>query len=617
MRFEGLCEEKIVFAENLLSKLNFDKNTDYNITFEKGNGLRVAKNGTKITVNYNNDSQLFRSLLLLSELIFDNKDAEICESENFETAGIMLDMSRAGVISVDTLKEYIEYMALCGLNALMLYMEDVYEVDGLLYFGYMRGRYTKEELKEIDCYGKKYGIEVIPCIQTLGHFEQYIKWMEGKKLSDTATVMMPENEEVYIFIEKLISTVSECFETRKIHIGMDEAWGMGTGNYLKEKGYKNGTEIFCEHIKRVKEITDKYNLEPMIWSDMYFRLSSKKGKYRDKDVKIPDYVKKLLPENVSITYWDYYNTEKEWYHHMLSKHKEITEKVIFAGGIWLWAGMLPDYVHTIKSASAAIEVCRELNIKDIYGTVWCDDGCETDARFSLPGCVLYGEYFYNKNISEDELNKKLKVLFNAEYSDFTDISKALYPFGEFIYRENILNIKQIVYNDILCGLADYDMMDEKLISLYEGLYDKYDTLSEKEGYFKEHFKYVAVLCRLAAHKIEMTIKLHNGYKKNKELLYEVKDELFELLETDFKELKSIHYKLWHKTYRPFGFEIVDGRYGMKLERIKTAKLRIEEYLNGEIQSLPELCEERLPFANENFLANWHSGISSSYLVKGY
>ena len=32
----------------------------------------------------------------------------------------------------------------------MLYTEDTYEVDGQPYFGYMRGRYSKEEMKEID-----------------------------------------------------------------------------------------------------------------------------------------------------------------------------------------------------------------------------------------------------------------------------------------------------------------------------------------------------------------------------------------------------------------------------------------------------------------------------------
>ena len=38
-------------------------------------------------------------------------------------------------------------MSLMGQNRCMLYTEDTYEVDGYKYFGYLRGKYSKEELK--------------------------------------------------------------------------------------------------------------------------------------------------------------------------------------------------------------------------------------------------------------------------------------------------------------------------------------------------------------------------------------------------------------------------------------------------------------------------------------
>ncbi len=617
MIINGINETEKRSVLVLLEKLKTINFSKIEFNFRKDINFVVEKKDNVINVAYTTKANIFRSLLISAVMITEDRDGKVCEKQQFETCGIMLDMSRGGVMTVEAVKSYIEYMALLGLNSLMLYTEDTYEVESLPYFGYMRGRYSKNELKAIDNYGSEYGIEVIPCIQTLGHFEQYIKWMEGKQLSDTATVMMAENEKVYEFIEKLIKKISECFETGKIHIGMDEAWGLGTGNYLKEKGYKNGTEIFCEHIRKVKEITDKYNLEPMIWSDMYFQLSSTQGKYYDRDVEVPDFVKELLPENVSIVYWDYYNTEKEMYKHMLSEHKNITDNVIFAGGIWTWAGMLPDYKLTFDITNTGLTVCKEQNIKDVYATVWGDDGCETVADFSLPGCALYAEHFYNRDINEDELNKKIKLLFNVEISDLKDISDALYPFGKFELEKSTFNIKMILYNDILCGIADADMMDDKLIAEYRRLNEKFEALSKVEGYFKEHFKYVSVLCKLAADKIGITQKLHSGYRKNDALLKEIKDDLLAVLADDFRELKNIHYRLWHSIYKPFGFEIVDGRYGIKLERIITAAMRLREYLNDDIKSLPELEEKRIPFASEHCFAGLHSGISSAYLVKGY
>lgn len=44
-----------------------------------------------------------------------------------------------------------------------LYTEDTYKIDGEPFFGYLRGGYTQEHLKEIDDYAFNLGIEVIPC----------------------------------------------------------------------------------------------------------------------------------------------------------------------------------------------------------------------------------------------------------------------------------------------------------------------------------------------------------------------------------------------------------------------------------------------------------------------
>ena len=64
----------------------------------------------------------------------------------------MLDCSRNGVIKVNRVKEYIDLLAKFGYNALELYTEDTFELEGEPYFGFMRGGYTKKELKELDAY---------------------------------------------------------------------------------------------------------------------------------------------------------------------------------------------------------------------------------------------------------------------------------------------------------------------------------------------------------------------------------------------------------------------------------------------------------------------------------
>ena len=102
-------------------------------------------------------------------MIFDKRDLK------FERLGYMVDCSRGAVPKIETLKKFVDYLSEFGYTYLELYIEDVYEIEGEPYFGYMRGRYTAVEIAELDVYAKQKGIELIPCIQTLAHLERIKK----------------------------------------------------------------------------------------------------------------------------------------------------------------------------------------------------------------------------------------------------------------------------------------------------------------------------------------------------------------------------------------------------------------------------------------------------------
>jgi len=149
-----------------------------------------------------------------------------------------------------------------------------YTIEDEPYFGYMRGRYTFQELKECDDYADVFGIEMIPCIQTLAHLEQFLKWDVYAYLRDSKDVMLAGDDRTYQFIEKMIRSASALFRSKRINICMDEAINLGLGRYLAIHGYQERFGIMIDHLKRVLEITSKYNLRPMMWSDMFFVLGS-------------------------------------------------------------------------------------------------------------------------------------------------------------------------------------------------------------------------------------------------------------------------------------------------------------------------------------------------------
>ena len=68
------------------------------------------------------------------------------------------------------------------------------------YLGYLRGRYTAEELQELDTYAWESGVELVPCIQTLAHLEQFLQWNENIDMRDNDTCLLVDEPKVYDFI---------------------------------------------------------------------------------------------------------------------------------------------------------------------------------------------------------------------------------------------------------------------------------------------------------------------------------------------------------------------------------------------------------------------------------
>ena len=143
-------------------------------------------------------AHFFRGLNYLLHHLEENFELE--ETSYFKKNGFMLDCSRNAVATVQTVKKLIQIMAKAGMNQLFLYTEDTYEVPGFPYFGTYRGRYSQEELREMDNYAALFGIELIPCIQTLSHLvRNFLKWPEAEPLKDSSDILLVGSEKVYDF----------------------------------------------------------------------------------------------------------------------------------------------------------------------------------------------------------------------------------------------------------------------------------------------------------------------------------------------------------------------------------------------------------------------------------
>ena len=275
--------------------------------------------------------------------------------------GLMLDCSRNAVMTISMIKKFIDIMKKMGYTSLQLYTEDTYEVEKEPMLGYLRGKFTKDELKEIDAYAKSRSVELIPCVQVLAHIKGIFRHWEYKEINDIDDILLVGDERTYRLIEHIFQTLAECFSSRRVNIGMDEAYLLGRGKFSDEHGFPKKFDILLSHLKKVSEIANKYGFHPMMWSDMFFRPVND-GDYYGKNYgmnSVPENIRKKVPENIELVYWEYFQTESKYYDRMIERHKEFDKPFYYAGGVSCWTGFVPNNRYAIETLRAAVHSCQK------------------------------------------------------------------------------------------------------------------------------------------------------------------------------------------------------------------------------------------------------------------
>lgn len=552
-------------------------------------GFSVVKSDCRIEIHFSEFSYLLRALGIISEHM-DRANFNISQSPDFKFNGLMIDCSRNAVSNITTIKDLIVKMALMGHTMLMLYTEDTYEVEGHPYFGYMRGKYTVNELNELDAFAASYGIELIPCIQTLAHLNCLLQWDEYRDICDCADILLADNDKTYSLIEDMIRSCRKSFSTKRIHIGMDEAWLLGRGKYRDIHGDTNGFEIMCRHLQKVISICNKYNFEPMIWSDMFYHLLT--GSSYQQELKLTEEQQKMVPEQIGLVYWDYYSASREAYAEKIEQHLKLERDVLFAGGAWKWAGYAPLLYHSMKVSKEALDACRG-KIDKVFATAWGDNGGEASIYSILPVVQLFAEYSFNKEISDEELSTRFKTCTGGNIEDFYCLDLPNIP--EENVRDRGNPHKYLLFQDIMTGLFDRHV-SEKFPRYYKETSQKLLECAERNVEYAYVFETLAALCDVLELKCDIGVRIKAAYDSGE------KDKLLQYAEYDLKEVaertikfkKKLEYQ-WMHDNKPFGFEVQDVRVGGVITRALTSAQRIKDYVSGDIKCLEELEEERLYF----------------------
>lgn len=506
----------------------------------------------------------------------------------FASLGVMLDLSRNAVLKVATIKRLIRQVALMGVNRIFLYLEDTYDIRGEPLFGYFRGRYSATELKEIDDDAALFGIEVIPFIQTLGHLRQVLQWPVYAPLQDTAEILLARDDAALELIGKMVQAATEPFRSRRVHLGMDEAHGIGSGQFLLRNGYIPPFEILSRHLEEVAGICRKLGLRPMIWSDMFFRLGSKTNDYYDPDATIPCTVAGRIPPDVELVYWDYYHTEPDFYREWIRRHKELGRPPLFSAGAWTWNRFWALLPRARATLLAGMTAAREAGLKEAFITLWGDDGGECPAHSALPAIQYFADLAYEPEPRSSESN--LKGSCHADASAWELAGSLDYHPVHGDPAKAILNTtKWLLWHDPLLNFLEREMA-----GLTPDHYHKLHKQLKEAARNDERLDFPRRLVEAVALKLELHRALRPAYRDgNLALLADIAERQIPHLAGVIRTLWLHHREQWHRENKPFGWETLERRYGGLLLRLETLRDKLTSHV-ADPAPIPELEHEPHP-----------------------
>ena len=559
--------------------------------------LAVARSGEKWVVSYGREYMISRGVALAFAGI------ETVEKNPFSSCGILLDCTRGNIMTVSAFKVWVRKLAMMGCNRVMLYVKDAYQLPDEPYFGYMRGAYSQEEIREMDCYAQKLGVELSAAIQVMGHLEPIMRWPVYQKIRDTSSAIMIDEPASYHLIEKMLVFWSNALSSRNIHIGMDETFDLGRGRFMDINGYENSLEIFKRHLQRVTLMCRKMGLKPMIWADMFFRYANKNQEYYDTASGLDA---KGIPDDVELSYWDYYHRDTETYEKMLLRTKALNGRIpMMASGIWTWLRMWTDFEMTRATILPCLEACERTGVQELIFTMWGDDGAYCDFNSSWASLLWALEQVYSGKENELQTFALFEVITGTSWHLQKQCGNLCYTVQKSDGSIAKISADAILWDDPLLGITCNEFpaiapdLMEKLIENYQQLREytapyRHDNCAGSIGYAWN-------IADAVTRKLQIRKRLCEAYRSGdiaglKELCSADIPELLSSLE----ELQKEFRKQWLRNFKHFGLEINQIRIAGIAERYRELQRVLDEFIRGESTTIPALDNRLKPAALTGF-----------------
>lgn len=307
---------------------------------------------------------------------------DISDWPALEYRGIMLDISRGRVFSLNYLKQLVVRLASMKINVLQLYIEHTYRFVGKESIWEGSGALGKEEIVELQAFCSDHFIELQPNLQSFGHCNRILTSSEFRHLreSDLYWTLSPALEETYEFLSSLYDDFLPIFESTMLNIDSDETYDLGSGK-SKELQAEMGTgKLYLQHLMRVRELAKAHEKRIMVFGDVI--------------IKYPELIPQL-PDDMVFLDWIY---DPKPYYPSTEIFSKSGKTFWVCPGTGSWNSLFPRQDGAVKNILTLVRQGIESGAQGMLLCDWADHGGYAMPAPSEYSYALGATVSWSKNI---------------------------------------------------------------------------------------------------------------------------------------------------------------------------------------------------------------------------
>jgi hypothetical protein len=249
-------------------------------------GYHLHTTPQRIALTASEPAGLFYGVMTLKQILRQSAGelpcGEIEDYPDFPSRGVMLDISRDKVPTLETLFALVDELAEWKINHLELYTEHTFAYRHHREVWAQASPMTGEDILRLDAYCRERFVELVPNQNSFGHMHRWLRLPRYRHLaecpdgfdwpwgghSDEPFSLNPTHPESLQFIAGLYEELLPHFSSRKFNVGCDETFDLGLGKSKAECERKGKGRVYLEFLLKIYELVKRHGRTMHFWGDI-------------------------------------------------------------------------------------------------------------------------------------------------------------------------------------------------------------------------------------------------------------------------------------------------------------------------------------------------------------